>query len=234
MLQVHGARLDHHADHREHHRQLVGNQLARRAQAAEQRVLVRARPAGDEDAEHGHRRHRECVEHAGLEVGEPRIGTEGHHRDEQEGARQHHERRELEEELVRPLGVDVLLLQPLADLGEELQRPVRAGLHRAETALHERHHLEQEQVDHRSRGKEHGDETADDAEERLGPVRHVGGEQRTHQRSMSPRMKYSDARIVMMSGTYTPFSTHGTIEMLLNDALRIFTRNGPSSLRDTT
>ena len=32
----------------------------------------------------------------------------------------------------------------------------------------------------------------------------------------------------MTSGTYTPRSTHGAIEMLLNDAERIFTRNGPS------
>ena len=38
---------------------------------------------------------------------------------------------------------------------------------------------------------------------------------------MSPRMKYRLERMVMMSGTYTPFSSQGTIEMLWNDAERI-------------
>ena len=37
----------------------------------------------------------------------------------------------------------------------------------------------------------------------------------------------------MTSGTYTPRSIHGRIETLLNDAERIFTRNGPGrALRD--
>ena len=53
-------------------------------------------------------------------------------------------------------------------------------------------------------------------------------------RSMSPRMKYSEARMEMTSGTYTPRSTHGTIEMLLKLAERIFTRNGPRSPLLTT
>ena len=50
-LQVHRAGLDHHADDREHQRQLVGDELAGGAQAAEQRVLVGARPAGHQDAD---------------------------------------------------------------------------------------------------------------------------------------------------------------------------------------
>ena len=40
--------------------------------------------------------------------------------------------------------------------------------------------------------------------------------------------------MVMTSGTYTPCSTHGTIEMLLKLAERIFTRNGPRSPLLTT
>jgi len=47
-------------------------------------------------------------------------------------------------------------------------------------------------------------------------------------------MKYSEARIVMMSGTYTPFSAHEAIEMLLKLAERILQRNGPRSPFDTT
>jgi hypothetical protein len=31
----------------------------------------------------------------------------------------------------------------------------------------------------------------------------------------------------MMSGTYTPRSIQGRIDTLLNDAVRIFVRNGP-------
>ena len=38
----------------------------------------------------------------------------------------------------------------------------------------------------------------------------------------------------MTSGTYTPRSTHGATEMLLNDAERILTRNGPMSPLLTT
>ena len=38
----------------------------------------------------------------------------------------------------------------------------------------------------------------------------------------------------MTSGTKTPRSSHGRIETLLNDAERIFTRNGPVSPFDTT
>ncbi len=37
----------------------------------------------------------------------------------------------------------------------------------------------------------------------------------------------------MMSGTYTPRSSHGAIEMLLKLAERILTRNGPRSPLDT-
>ena len=76
---------------------------------------------------------------------------------------------------VGAVGVQVLLLEELADLGEELHRAVGAGLHRAEAALHEAHHLEQEQVDDRARGDQHGDDHAEDAQDRLAPVRDVGG-----------------------------------------------------------
>ena len=85
LLQVHRAGLDDDADDGQHHRQLVGDQLAGGTQAAEQRVLVGARPAGDEDADHARSTDTaSSVEHAGLEVGEPGVGAERHDGDEQE------------------------------------------------------------------------------------------------------------------------------------------------------
>ena len=67
-LQAHRAGLDHHADDREHERQLVGDELRGGAQRAEQRVLVGARPAGHQHADDRQARHRERVEDADVEV----------------------------------------------------------------------------------------------------------------------------------------------------------------------
>ena len=187
VLQVHRTGLDDDAERGEHHREFVGDELAGGAQAAEERVLVGARPAGDEDAEHADRRHGEAVEHADREVREVGVGTERHDRDEQERRHEHDERRHLEDAVVGGLGREVLLLHPLADFGDELQRAVRAGLHRAEAALHERHHLEQEQVDDRARGEQDGDEAAEHAQQRLAPIGNLDSE--LDHRSMSPRMK---------------------------------------------
>ena len=127
--------------------------------------------------------------------------------------------------------VVVVPFGPDAYFGEQLHRAVRTGFHRAEAALHEAHHLEQEQIDDGARRQEHGDRATEHPEQRLAPVGNGDGD---HQRSMSPRMKYSDARIVMMSGTSTPRSTHGTTLMLLKLAERILTRNGPRSPLLTT
>ena len=73
-------------------------------------------------------------------------------------------------------GLDVFLLQPLADLGEQLHRAVRPGLHRPEPALHEAHHLEEEEVDDRAGRQQHGDGATEDAQQRLPPVREVDRE----------------------------------------------------------
>ena len=100
-----------------------------------------------------------------------------------------------------------------------------ARVHRPEAALHVRHHLQQERVpeDDGAEGNDGEDDDRLDRQDR--PPAHVDRE--PHHRSMSPRMKYSDASTVMTSGTYTPRSNHGRIDTLLNDAERIFTRNGP-------
>src|SRR4051812_44237447 len=107
---------------------------------------------------------------------------------------------------------------------------MRSGFHRPEPALHEARHLEQEQVDERAGGQEHAQQHRDALDDRLLPV----GQLAEDHLSMSPRMKWRDARIVMTSGTYTPRRTHGVIETLLKLALRIFTRNGPRSPLLTT
>ena len=85
----------------------------------------------DADGEH--------VEDADVEVGEPGVGAERHGGvDEQHGA-DDEVGRQLEQGRGRPAGDDVLLLEPLADLGEQLHRAVGAGLVGAEPALHEAH-----------------------------------------------------------------------------------------------
>ena len=231
-LHVHGLGLDDDAEHGQHHRQLVGDQLAGGAKAAEQRVLVGARPSGDQDAERADAADGQHVEDTGVEVGEVGIGAERHDGDEQERADQHDQRSHLEDALVGLLRLDVFFLQPLADLGEQLHRAVRPRFHRTEPALHEAHHLEEEEVDDRAGRQQHGHRATKDAQQRLRPVGKIDREQ--HHRSMSPRMKYSEARIEITSGTYTPRNTHGTIEMLLKLAERILTRNGPRSPLLTT
>ena len=93
-LHVQRAGLDHDADDGEHHRQLVGDELAGGPQAAHERVLVGRRPAGDEHAEHRERRHRQGEEDAGVEVGEDGVGPERDDDVDEEGADDDDERRQ--------------------------------------------------------------------------------------------------------------------------------------------
>ena len=101
-LQVHRAGLDHDADDREHERQLVRDELRGRAQRAEQRVLVRARPAGHQHADDREARDRERVEHADVERRDDEPRPRGDH-DEHEERRQHDDRRREREDA--PVGL---------------------------------------------------------------------------------------------------------------------------------
>src|ERR1700736_2542147 len=92
----------------------------------------------------------------------------------------------------------IFLLEPLADLGQELHGAVGTSLHRTQPALHEAHHLEEEEVDDGPCGQEHRSQHADRPENRLLPVRQHDG---SAHRSMSPRMKYRLARMEITSGT---------------------------------
>src|SRR4029077_19868077 len=96
---------------------------------------------------------------------------------------------------------DVLLLEELHAVAHELEPAVEATrVHRTETALHVAHHLQQERVpeDERAERNDREDDERLDRERRA-PA-DLQRERGTH-RSMSPRMKYSDPRIVITSGT---------------------------------
>ena len=189
-LQVHRAGLDDDADDREQQRELVGDELRGGAQRAEERELVRARPAGHEHADDREARDRQRVEHADVEVlhHEPRTG--GDHEEDEE-RREHDDRgSEREDPAVGLRRHDVLLLEELHAVADELEPAVEATrVHRTEPALHVAHHLQQERVpeDERAEGndREH-DERLD--RERRAPA-DLQRERHGAHRSMSPRMK---------------------------------------------
>ena len=155
------------------------------------------------------------------------------HQEHEERRGHDDERRDGEDAPVGLRRHHVFLLDELDAVAEELEPAVEpARVHRTETALHVRHHLQQEDVAEDD-GAEGNDGEHDDRLDRQDrPPAHV--EREPHHRSMSPRMKYRLPRIVITSGTYTPRSNHGRIDTLLNDAERIFTRNGPVATFEIT
>ena len=186
-LHVHGAGLDDDADDREDQGQLVGDQLAGGPQAADERVLVGPRPAGHEDADDRDRRDGEGVEHADgrgrrTTASGPK-GTTTYSRNVDtittNGARREHPRSARS-------GTMSSFWRNLPTSAISCSEPYGPGLHRPQPALHEAHHLEQEEVDERAGRQEHRDQHADDAERSSPPVGELDGE---HHRSMSPRMK---------------------------------------------
>ena len=68
----------HDADDASMQRQLVADDLGRRAQAAQQRVLVEARPAGHHQADHAQAADGEEVEQPDVHVAADQAGREGH------------------------------------------------------------------------------------------------------------------------------------------------------------
>ena len=116
-------------------------------------------------------------------VHEPCVGPEGHNNDEQERADQHHERCCGKDDPVGAARENVFFLDELANFGKQLHRACGSGFHRAKTALHEAHHLEQVQIDERTGGQEHGSQATGGAERCFDPEC-----ERDH-RSISPKMK---------------------------------------------
>ena len=132
---------------------------------------------------------------ARVEIFDDEVGACRQDHVQQEGRHQHDDGGKGEDVFVGLGRVDVFFLEELERLGDELKGAVRTREHGAETALHEGHHLEEEQVDEDERGDRDDPENHNEFDRGLLPV----GERR--HLSMSPRMKYSEARMVMTSGT---------------------------------
>ena len=125
-----------HADEREAHRDFVADDLRGGAQATEERVLRVRCPAGEDDAVHAHRRHREDVEQAGVDVRQhPRVGERNHRPRRERGSKRQH-RRDKEQRAARTGRDDDLLEQHLQHVGERLQQSERADAIGPDAHLH--------------------------------------------------------------------------------------------------
>ena len=143
--------------HGQHHRELVGDELATGSQAAHQRVLVGRAPTGHEHADDRQRRDGQGEEDADVEVGDHEVLAGRQHDVEQQRRHQHDQRRRLEDDPVGLVGDEVLLLDELGAVGEQLEQAARSRLLRTLTALHPRHDLEQEHDAEDQRGGRHED-----------------------------------------------------------------------------
>ena len=159
-----------HRDHRQAHRDLVGDHLRRRAQAAEQRVGRAGRPAGQHDAVHAQRRAGEDDEHADRQVGELQRGVVAEHRhlgperDDREREERRYRRQDRRQEVDRLVGQhrdDLFLEGELHAVGERLQRAPRADAVRADAVLHPADDLALEH----DREQRHDDEEREDGDD---------------------------------------------------------------------
>ena len=152
----HAERAGHQddADERQRDGDLVRDQLRRRAQAREQRVLAVRRIARQDDAVHADGRHRHDIQQADVDVGdvERNLASEETDRrternDRVDDQRRHHrdDRRGGEHPLVGPHRRDVFLDHQLDRIGDRLQDAVRTDAHRSEPRLRPRDDLALEQ-----------------------------------------------------------------------------------------
>src|SRR5512140_246705 len=140
------------AHDREAHRDLVADELRRRAETPEERVLRVRRPAAEDDPVNPDRRDREDEEERDVQVRRvPRrrdlpearnphreLGAPREYRENRE-ARDHHEnRREEVDEVLRLRGDDVLLREELDDVRDPLEDTMRSDAVRALAHLEER------------------------------------------------------------------------------------------------
>ena len=144
------AGVEEDRDQREPHRDLVGDHLRARAQAAEQGVRRAAGPAAEHDAVDADRGDRHHEQHGHRHVGElqrrldaPKhvdLGAERDHREGHERRHRRDDRREEEDRLVGGLGDDVLLERQLHAVGERLEQAEGAVHVGADAVLHPGHH----------------------------------------------------------------------------------------------
>ncbi len=78
--QIQASSRHQHTDQRKAHRDLVGDDLGRRAHGAEQRIFRVGRPTRDDDAVDTKRGQRKQIEQAGIDVGQHQPFVEGEHR----------------------------------------------------------------------------------------------------------------------------------------------------------
>ena len=146
-----------HRHEREAHRDLVGDHRRRGPQRAEHRVAAGRRPSSQHDAVHTDGRDGQDEQHGDRHVGDLQIGLVAEHR-HLTAQRDHrpraecrdagNDRRQAEDEAVRPLGLDNLLedeFQPVTDGLEHTAGPRRvhdgtdAVLHLRQNATLEPH-----------------------------------------------------------------------------------------------
>src|SRR5690606_9827239 len=137
-----GAGRHGHAGGGEHQGQLVGHELGRRPDAAEQAELVPRRPPGHDRPEHADAHHREHEEQAAVEVHPDQPRADRDHHQHRQVRHERHRRGEGEHPAVGRGRDDVLLLDELDPVRDELRPPVEpARVHRPEAGLHVGHGL---------------------------------------------------------------------------------------------
>ena len=223
-------RHQEHGHEREAHRHFVGHQLRRRAQAAEQRVLVVRGPAAEDDPVDADRRQREQEQEPDVDVGDverrrelagqPQLRPE-RDQGERRQRRDHREhRREEVNDLLRAGRRDVLLGDELDEVRQALERPLRAHAVGAEARLHEAHQPPLGEHDHEADDRRHRRDEQHD----LDVGQHRRG-QDLH-RSTSP----STMSIVPISATRSemrwPLASRGRACRLMNDGGRQCSRYG--------
>ena len=211
--------LDHHPHHRQHQRQLVGDQLGAGPQTSHERVLVRRRPSRHEDGDGAHRPGGQGVEDAHVEVAHHQLGAKGTITNTASVPRSTTIGANLKHRAVGVVGDQVLLLEELQPVGEQLgPAPAAPGEVGADAALHVGRHLQLGEDD------DQGNRRDDDGDDRhLEDEQHPEVVEQAH-RSTSPSTKSRLPRMAMMSGTSCPSSSQGSTERLQNEAERIFTR----------
>ena len=193
LLKVERARLDDNAHHSQHQRQLIGDQLPGSPQPADEGVFVGRSPARHQNPHHRKRRHRQSVEHSRVQVAHDGIRTHRQHHIQQKSAHQHHHGSRRENEPVGLLGEDVFFLEEFQPVGQQLQSAVRPGFHRAQSALHEAHHLQQEHITQYERSSRNHRSHHARFDDSLLPISQLSEYARSKQAfnhlSMSPKMK---------------------------------------------
>ncbi len=134
-LQGECAGHEHRHEDGEAGRDLVGDHLRRRAEAAEERPLGVGGPAGEQDADHRERGDRHHVEDAGVEVGGGDGVAEGQDHEGEREAAEHEVGRRAEEDRVGLGRHEVLLEEQLHRVGNPHEEAAEAGAVRADAAL---------------------------------------------------------------------------------------------------